>query len=235
MNGAVREDRPLYSSRITKNYIKLIQHKYSYINVNELLRSAGIEPFQVEDEGHWFTQKEINLFHKRLREFTGNKDIAREAGLYAASPEAMGDIRQYILGLASIATAYRLAGEMSNKFSRSAVYTSMRTGPEQVEVVVTPNEGVQEEPFQCENRKGWLESIAKIFNYKLPKIEHPDCIFQGGKVCRYIVSWKKSRAAVLKKTRNIALPLLIVASFLLSLIPGISFFALLSGSIAFIA
>lgn len=59
MNDAVQEDRPLYSSRITNNYITLIQHKYSHINVNELLRSAGIKPFQVEDEGHWFTQKQI--------------------------------------------------------------------------------------------------------------------------------------------------------------------------------
>ena len=67
MNDAVQEDRPLYSSRITNNYIKLIRHKYSHINVNELLRSAGIEPFQVEDEGHWFTQKQINLFHEKLQ------------------------------------------------------------------------------------------------------------------------------------------------------------------------
>ena len=59
MNDAVQEDRPLYSNRRTNNYIKLIQHKYSHINVNELLRSAGIEPFQVEDEGYWFTQKQI--------------------------------------------------------------------------------------------------------------------------------------------------------------------------------
>lgn len=59
MNDAVQEDRPLYSSRITNNYITLIQHKHSHINVNELLRSAGIKPFQVEDEGHWFTQKQI--------------------------------------------------------------------------------------------------------------------------------------------------------------------------------
>jgi hypothetical protein len=55
MSASNMDDRPLYSSRITNTYIKLIKRKYSYINVNELLRYAGIEPFQVEDEGHWFT------------------------------------------------------------------------------------------------------------------------------------------------------------------------------------
>jgi signal transduction histidine kinase/ActR/RegA family two-component response regulator len=235
MSDAVQEDRPLYSSRITNNYIKLIRHKYSHINVNELLRSAEIEPFQIEDEGHWFTQKQINFFHEKLQVFTGNKDIARETGLYSASPEALGGIRQYVLGLASIATAYKLAGDMSNKFTRSSVYTSRRTAPEQVEVVATPNEGVQEEPFQCESRKGYLESIAKAFNYKLPRIDHPECIFKGGKSCRYIVSWKKSRAALLKKTRNIALPVLAGAVLLLSFIPGMNLSVVLTGSIAFIA
>jgi len=223
MNDSFNEERPLYNSRITNTYIKLIRHKYSYINVNELLRSAGIEPFQVEDEGHWFTQEQINRFHKRLRELTGNDNIAREAGLYAASPEALSGIRQYLLGLASIHTAYRLAGEVSNKFSRSSTYSSRKIGPEQVELVVTPNEGVREEPFQCENRMGYLEAIAKIYNYKLPTIEHPECLFKGDKICRYIVSWKKSRAAVLKKARNIAFVLFILSSLSLTLISGTSF------------
>ena len=57
MSNVVQEDSPLYNSRILNTYVKLIRHKYSYINVNELLRSTGIKPFQVEDEGHWFTQK----------------------------------------------------------------------------------------------------------------------------------------------------------------------------------
>ena len=79
MSEPVLDNRPLYSSRITKNYIKLIQHKYSLINVDELLRFAGIEPYQVEDEGLRFTRKQIYLFHKKLLELTGNRDIAREA------------------------------------------------------------------------------------------------------------------------------------------------------------
>ena len=50
-------EKALYSSRIVDNYIKLIKSKYTYINIDELLKYAGMEPYQVEDEGHWFTQK----------------------------------------------------------------------------------------------------------------------------------------------------------------------------------
>ena len=36
----------------------------------------------------------------------------------------------------------------------------------------------------------------------MPKIEHPECIFQGGSSCRYIVSWQESRYIYWKKIRN---------------------------------
>jgi hypothetical protein len=45
----------LYNSRIIDAYVKLIKHKYSFVNINELIAYAGMEPYQVADQGHWFT------------------------------------------------------------------------------------------------------------------------------------------------------------------------------------
>src|SRR3990172_8714690 len=86
-------DSPLYNSRIIDTYIKLIKKKYNYINISELLSYARIEPYQVTDEGHWFTQEQIDLFYEYLVKLTGNKDIAREAGRIVAFPESNGVIR----------------------------------------------------------------------------------------------------------------------------------------------
>jgi hypothetical protein len=196
------DNRPLYNSRIINPYIKLIKSKYSYINISELLSYARIEPYQVEDEGHWFSQEQVDLFHEKLRKLTGKKDIAREAGRYAASPETIGMMRQYILGLVGPAKAYELVGKYASNFTKSSIYESRRTGSNKVEITVTPLDGVNEKPFQCENRMGYWEAIALVFGHRLPKIEHPECIFKGGKVCRYIISWKESRSDFWKKTRN---------------------------------
>ncbi len=81
------DTQPLYNSRLIDTFIKLIRRKYSYINMGELLSYAGMELYRVEDEGHWFTQKQIDLFHDRLAKLSGNENIDREAGRYAASPE----------------------------------------------------------------------------------------------------------------------------------------------------
>ena len=196
------DNKPLYNSRIINTYLKLIKRKYDYVNIAELLSYAGMELYQVMDEGHWFTQEQVDRFYERLVKLTENKNIAREAGRYGASSESIGVIRQHILGLIGPAKAYELVGNYANTFSKSAIYVSKKIDTNKVEITVTPLAETCEKPFQCENRLGYFECISAIFSYRLPKIEHPECLFEGGNVCRYIVSWEKSRFALWRNIRD---------------------------------
>ncbi|MCK5471267.1 MAG: HD domain-containing protein [Cyclobacteriaceae bacterium] len=198
------EDKALYNSRIVNNYIKLIKSKYSFINIEELLNYAGMEIFQVEDEAHWFSQKQINRFHKKLQETSGHSNIAREAGKHAASPDSIGMMRRYVLGLIGPQNAYELVAKYGSKFTKSSSFETIRLGPNKVEIKVTPNVGVKEEPYQCENRLGFWDAISAAFDFDLPEIEHPECVFKGGSSCRYIISWQKSQTVNLLKIRNVA-------------------------------
>ncbi len=214
-------NEPLYNSRIVNNYIKLIRSRYSYLNLEDLLSSAGMELYQVEDEGHWFTQNQINKFHQRLKQLTGNKNIAREAGRFAADPGTLGIMRYHLLGLIGPEYAYELIGNYASKFTRSTDFISKKLGSNKVEITVTPKKGVREGIYQCENRFGFWEAITTAFNYELPRIEHPECIFKGGKSCRYIVSWQESPAVFWKKLRNISGAVLLVLSLSsLALLPS---------------
>lgn len=202
-------EKLLYNSRITNTYLRLLRQRYPQVDVADLLAYAGMEPQQVADEGHWFSQEQVNLFQERLVVLTGNPDIAREAGLFTASPEVLGGIRSYLLGLVSPARAYALVGRFTGKFTRSSRYESRRLGPCQVEVLVTPFPGVKEEPYQCRNRRGYLEAISRIFGYRLPHIDHPECLFRGDRACRYLVSWEESPYTRWKKWRRAAAAVLL--------------------------
>ena len=79
---AISKDIPLYNSRIVDNYIKLLNYKYPWVNANEILRYAGMTSYEVADQGHWFTQRQIDRFHQRLSQQTKNDNISREAGRY---------------------------------------------------------------------------------------------------------------------------------------------------------
>lgn len=204
------DKRYLYNSRIIDTYIKLIKSKYSYVNVGELLSYAGMKPYEVADQGHWFTQEQIDRFYERLVKLTKNDKIAREAGRYAASPEAIGAMRQYFLGLVGPATAYKMAGESATNFTRSSIYESRKLAANKFEITVTPRPDINEKQFQCENRTGFFEAVAMIFNNRLPRIEHPECLFSGGKVCRYIVHLERTSYDYFCKLRNYSTLLLIV-------------------------
>ncbi len=197
-----KEKIPLYNSRIVNTYIKFVKRNYSYVNIGELLEYAKMKPYEVADESQWFTQEQINLFHEKLSQDTNKQNIAREAGRYAASPEAIGVMRQYILGMVSPSKVYTMAGTAANKFTRSSVFEPHTIASNKVEITVKPHRGINEKPFQCENRIGFFEAISMVFNHKIPKIDHPECMFKGNEFCRYIISWENPLSAILKKIRN---------------------------------
>ncbi len=194
-------ERPLYSSRIIDTYIKYIKQKYPHVDTSEILSNSKIMPYQVADQGHWFTQEEVNRFYEEVLKKTGNRNIAREAGRFSTSPDSLGLIRQYILGLVGPARAYEMIGKFSTYFTKSSRYDAKRLGKNKVEITVTPHMDVHEQAFQCENRMGHIEAIARAFNYRLPLIEHPECMFRGSASCKYIVIWQDSHSALWRDVR----------------------------------
>jgi HD-GYP domain-containing protein (c-di-GMP phosphodiesterase class II)/Tfp pilus assembly protein PilZ len=190
---------PLYNSRIIDTYTRLIKSRYSFIDINALLKSADMKAYEVADQGHWFTQDQVDRFYEKLVHMSGNQHIAREAGNYAASPESIGVMRQYILGMVSPAQAFALVNKATLNFTRSAIYDSRMITANSVEIIVTPHEGVTEKPFQCENRIGFFEAIVMMFGYSLPQVEHSACIFKGATSCKYIITWKSSLSLTFKR------------------------------------
>ena len=210
-------DTPLYNSRIVDTYIKLLKRNYSFVDIDEVLEYAGMKAYEVADQGHWFAQDQIDRFHSILSQKTGNENISREAGQYAASPEAMGVMRQFALGLIGPAKVYERIGLASSRFTRSSVYTSRKISRNTIEISVQPREGVQEKEFQCENRFGFWDAISKMFDNPLPRVTHPDCIFRGDPVCRYLVTWETQKSRVWKTGRNISVFILMFACIAFSL------------------
>ncbi len=237
MPNSENKEKVIYSSRTIDPYLKLIKVRYPFVDIEGLLNYAGIETWEAADQSHWFSQTQINLFYERAAELTHNPDLAHEAGLYCVSPDAFGFVRTYALSFINPHTMFYKIGDVIRQLTRSSVYASRKISDTGVEITVTPMEGIKEESFQCRNRMGVFEAGIENFNYKLESIDHPECLFRGDEVCRYVVRWKITKSAKLKRLRNIsvvALPFLnIPAAFfepvaLLATIPlSIAVFAVL--------
>ncbi|ORJ63322.1 HD-GYP domain-containing protein [Geothermobacter hydrogeniphilus] len=223
----------LYNSRIIDTYLKLLRARYPDVDCSAILQYAGMEPYETADQGHWFSQQQIDLFYEKCVQLTGNENIAREAGRFAASPGTLGAMRQYGLSLAGPLKAFSLIGTSTRKFTRSSDYSFRKISNTRVEVVVTTRPGVAEKHFQCDNRVGFFEAIINGFNVGAPKIEHPECMFRGGRQCRYLISWKHNRTTILKRFRDavlLSVAVVVPATFVVA--PGALKTVLAAGLIA---
>jgi HD-GYP domain-containing protein (c-di-GMP phosphodiesterase class II) len=216
---SLSKDTPLYNSRLLSVYLKLLRDKYPEVEIGSILTFAGIEPYEVRDEGCWFTQEQVDRFYEKAAQLSGNKNIAREAGRLAASPGTIGALRQHTFGLLSPSFAFKVIDRLSKNLTRSSDYRSRKIRNNQVELIVKPYAGVEEKIFQCENRIGFFEAIVVGFQLGLPRVEHPECLFKGGARCRYLITWKRTLSNIFGNIRNLSLALLA-----LSLGPGLFIF-----------
>ena len=208
---ATASDSPLYNSRIFDSYLKLLRKRYPHVGIPELLSHARMEPHEVADPGHWFSQRQVDLFHDKLVQLTGDPGIAREAGRYAASPDALGPLRAFLLGMVGPEYLFFIINRVSTNFTRSSRCSSRRIGPRELELTVTFKEGVRENPRQCENRIGFFEAAFLLFDHDFPEIRHTECIFDGADVCRYQIRWQPSLATRLVLARRLCSFLLLAA------------------------
>lgn len=208
LNGFIEymNNSQIYNSKITKNYVEYLKKHYPDIDIHSLLQYAGIAIHQLEDEGHWLGQDQVDRFHEIIVQKTGNHNISRAVGRFTPL-SAVGSVflKEYILGFLSPSLAYANLEKAYNYVSRGCQIRVRKTGTNQVDIFATINPGVVEKPYQCENRIGTFEAIAELFTGKPAHIQHPLCLHNGGNKCHYIVTWEGKRPVVLKWMRNILL------------------------------
>jgi PAS domain S-box-containing protein len=195
---------PLYNSRLPQMAIQFLHHHHPEVKIESVLEEAGIAPYQIEDPAHWFTQEEVDRLNSVLVSRTGDSDISRHVGQFAASSNGLGAAKQYMLGLMSPAIVYQLMGRHYPLLSRGASIATKRLGPAQVEIISTPKSGVAEKPYQCANRSGIFEALSLWFTGASAQIEHPECFHQGAPHCRYIITWEESPPHHWRRIRNVA-------------------------------
>ena len=195
-------DTPLYNSRIINSYVEYLKRYLPDIDIAPLLKYAEIETYQLNDEGHWLTQRQSDRFHEILVQMTQDPNIAEKVGRFSTTSRASGALGQYLLGFINPSTAYDFLGKINSRISRATVLKIKHIGANQIEVKATVKPGVNEKPYQCVYRTGTLESLAKLFTNKFANVEHPVCIHKGGDCCLYIVTWEKTRTFFWKQIRN---------------------------------
>jgi class 3 adenylate cyclase len=179
---------PLYNSRLIKNNVEYIKKFHSDLDLQDILHYSWIRTYELEDQGHWFSQWQVDRFHERLTQKTGDSKISRKVGQFAATSEASGALKHYALGFMTPGAAYWVFEKIAPHLTRASTFKSQKLGATKYEIISKPNPGVVLKPYQCDNMVGQLEALSKLFTGRFPKVEHPECIHEGGAACRYLIT-----------------------------------------------
>jgi class 3 adenylate cyclase len=193
---------PLYNSRLIKNYVEYIKKFHPDLDLQDILHYSWIRTYELEDQGHWFSQWQVDRFHERLTQKTGDSKISRKVGQFAATSEASGALKHYALGFMTPGGAYWLFEKIAPHLTRASTFKSRKLGGNKFEIISKPNPGVSLKPYQCDNMVGQLEALSKLFIGRFPRVEHPECIHNGGAVCRYLVSLDWTPSFMWRGLRN---------------------------------
>src|SRR3989339_252397 len=148
----------LYNSRIIGTFLEYFRSARPDIVIVDLLKNSGISPYEVEDEGHWLTQRQVDDFHDAVMRQTDDPSIFREAGRYMASAKSLNTIRPFVLGFITPVQAYSMLGKIASYLNRGVTFQAKKISRNEVEIIINPLDGVIDKPYQCENRKGSFEA-----------------------------------------------------------------------------
>jgi len=204
------DTEPLYNIRLIKGYVEYLERNYPEVDLQAVLDYSGISPYEYNDMGFWFSQQQADRFYACVLQKTANANIAREAGRMGATAASYTAFRQYAFGFVTPAIAYGVIAKLAMTLTRGGTFETKRLDSRHIEVVARPAKGVNEKPYQCENRLGILEAIALPFTGRLAEIRHDECLHKGGSCCRYEVSWRKAGFYSWLKLRNLVLILTLI-------------------------
>ncbi|HYA14139.1 MAG TPA: hypothetical protein VEF33_07350, partial [Syntrophales bacterium] len=171
------DDTPLYNTKIIKSFAEYISKYHPQVDIIPILDYAGITTFQLEDGGHWLTQRQVDRFYEILVKTIGDPDIARKVGQFTCS---VGTVSQYTLGFMTPVSAYTVLEKLSPHMTRGSTLQTKKVKSNVIEAVAIQNPGVKEKPYQCENRLGILEGMAKLFTNEFAEINHHRCMHVAG-------------------------------------------------------
>nr|WP_321400587.1 ATP-binding protein [uncultured Desulfobacter sp.] len=192
------EERPLYSNKILDGYVLMIQEEYPEIDIDDLMAEAGIANYgKIGDNAISLCQSQLNRFHKRLCIITDNMKIAQKAGRYVVKSACMGAIRRLVLPFAGVRQACGMMAKYAGTLTLASDYRVRYLGKNKIEVTVTSNEKTKEAPFQCQMRQGYFQGLGSVFLHNELTVSHPECASNGGKVCRYELTWRNSAFPIL--------------------------------------
>jgi len=183
----------VYNGKVILSYVNYLKSNKSEVDIIGICINSGIYPEQLGREDYWISREKIDRFHSSIIAATGNLHIARDVGMFTSSHQTLGMSRRFLLSSIGIEKVLELSCRTSHAFNRASEFKFVSHGKGRAEIIVTPL--MQENQYSCENRFGFYQGLSSLWADKCKQIsvQHTECVFKGGRVCKYQFMWDQKK------------------------------------------
>lgn len=194
----------VYSHKLMGTWLVYLDKNLGKEATDALLARVGMDRLKLSDLSGFMTAADNHAFVQEVMRVTGETDIGYRAGrdFY----ENVGALLAFFVGVSSPDTLMKSFGKIEEKLALKTINRTTKIGHKRFKVEISFRDGFKEKDYVCRNRIGTYESMPLFFGMPYAQVEHPECAFNGGKQCVYIIQFPEIKYAWLNRVFQLSLP-----------------------------
>ncbi|RKH15563.1 response regulator [Corallococcus sp. CA047B] len=184
------DNAPEVSVRATSTLLLYFEHRYGAERLAKLWRdhgfSLGLDYMRTPT--NYVSLRFLERVAVALREASGDSKFMREAGLFTASPQALGFVFYMLRAFGSPRACYKQTIDFSPSYNRVGGFTVDLLEHKRLKLSYRSSIPEQNRNI-CELRMGQFASFPTIWGLTPADVRETECQVLGGEACRYHLTW----------------------------------------------
>lgn len=184
------DNAPEVSVRATSTLLLYFEHRYGAERLARLWREQGFSLGldYMRTPTNYVSLYFLERVAAALRDASGDSKFMREAGLFTASPQALGFVFYMLRAFGSPKACYKQTIDFSPSYNRVGAFTVDLL--EHKRLKLSYRSSIPERSRNiCELRMGQFASFPTIWGLAPADVRETECQVQGGEACRYHLTW----------------------------------------------
>ncbi|MCE9666796.1 ATP-binding protein [Myxococcus stipitatus] len=184
------DNAPEVGTRATATLLLYFERRYGAERLVELWRHHGFKLGldYMRTPTNFVSLRFLERVASVLQEESGDPTFMRQAGLFTASPEALGFVYYMLRAVGSPRLCYRQTIDMSPGYNRVGAFHVERLERERLDFTYRSSIPEQDRNI-CELRMGQFASFPTIWGLSPAEVRELECQIHGAPACRYHLTW----------------------------------------------
>lgn len=184
------DNAPEVSVRATSTLLLYFEHRYGAERLAKVWRDHGftLGLDYMRQPTNYVSLRFLERVAAALREESGDSRFMREAGLFTASPQALGFVFYMLRAFGSPKACYKQTIDFSPSYNRVGTFAVDLLEHKRLKLSYRSSIPEQNRNV-CELRMGQFASFPTIWGLAPAEVRETECQVLGGEACRYHLTW----------------------------------------------